>query len=364
VAIDTSNNQAPRHSISQIQVAIEALMTRLSGGRVYDASLAARIAGSIQGAVNDPNNALDNLNGNPAFERMVTEQAPKLSETVNDPAAKLAAAKAEQARANVTGAPLSEGARAALGFNRFADARSDGAGARSGERSTSSANYSRELSAASVYKSLAAEGYSAAQVTSAMNFAKSIGVNDNAYAGYFVGSSKHTRDAISAHIKDGKKITDDDVEKPEDVAAIVGAVKAGKMKPEEAPPSVRKIIEDMKKDGVDPATAPPKAIHKYLKEHPKALEAAKKEVKAEVKAREGLTEQQKQKQNEAIEKQHGATQAPASTASTAVAAVTARLFGAEPLKRRSREVASMNEDRPARPKLRMAEESASDDSHK
>jgi hypothetical protein len=290
---------APRHSLAEIQSAIEAIMARHSGGKSYDASLAAQLAGNLHGAVNDPKNALGALAGNPAFERMVTELAPKLNETINDPAARMASARVELARSNATGSPLSEAARVALGLQRVGDSRGDASG-HGGER-TSSQNYSRELSAASAYKELANEGYSAAQVTSAMNFAKSIGINDNNYANYFAGSSKTTRDAIAAHIKDGKEITDDQVQKSEDVAAIVGAVKAGKMKPEEAPPSVRKVMEDMKKDGVDPATTDAKSVRKYLKEHPKALEQAKKDNGAAVRADAGLTDEQvNQKKNGAV----------------------------------------------------------------
>jgi hypothetical protein len=302
----TDVSAPPRHSLAEIQSAIEAIMSRQSGGKTYDASLAAQIAGNIHGAVNDPKTDFGALAGNPAFERMVTEQAPKLAETMNDPAARVTAARAEQARANTTGAPLSEAARVALGLNRIADARGDGAGSGHGLERASSASYSRELSASSTYKELASEGYNATQVTSALNYAKSIGINDNAYAGYFVGSSQATRDAIAAHLKHGKAITDEQVKKPEDVAAIIGAVKSGKMKPEEAPPSVRKILEDMKKDGVDPATADPKSVRKYLQEHPKALDVAKKEANADLAAKANKTDAEIQAESKKLEEKRGA----------------------------------------------------------
>lgn len=296
-------------------------MSRQSGGKSYDASLAAQIAGNIHAAVNDPRNALDALAGTPAFERMVTEQAPKLTETLNDPAARMVAAKAEQARANTTGAPLSEAARLALGLGHVADTRGSGHG---GER-TSSAGYARELSGSSSYKELASEGYSAAQVSSAVSYAKSLGISDSAYAGYFVGSSQAARDAIAAHIKNGTAITDDQVNKTGDVAAIIGAVKAGKMKAEDAPPSVQKVLEKMKKDGVDPATSDAKDVRKYLKEHPKALEQAKAEIARHEKADEGLTREQKEAKNAGAEK--AAVKSAPKTDTTKLAKKTSSTLG-------------------------------------
>jgi hypothetical protein len=172
-----AGSRPPRHSLAEIQVAIEALMSRLSGGKSYDASLAAQIAGNIHLAVNDPKSMLDNLVGNPAFERMVTEQAPKLNETVNDPAAKLAAARAEQARANVSGAPLSDATRAALGLARFADGRSASDardGGMGGDRTArhSSETYKNALSSSegAVFDSLA-KTYGSEAAHSALDFA-------------------------------------------------------------------------------------------------------------------------------------------------------------------------------------------------
>jgi hypothetical protein len=162
----------------------------------------------------------------------------------------------------------------------------------------SSDTYARELSGDSIYKALASEGYSSAQVTTALNFAKSIGINDKAYAGYFVGASKTTRDAIAQQIKSGKAMTDDDVTSTDDATAVIGAVKSGKMKREEAPASVQKVMKDMKEEGVDPATAEPKAVHKYFKEHPKALEKAKDEVIKHTAADAGLNSEQKNSKNE------------------------------------------------------------------
>lgn len=178
----------PRHSLAQIQTAIESIMSRLSGGKSFDASLAARIAGSIHLAVNDPRNALDVLAGNPAFERMVTEQAPKLADTVNDPAAKRAAALAEEARANISGAPLSDAAKAVLGIGRFGDIRDAGSrGERGGNqfaelRSKSGVTGDTSTGSGTGYSWLTAAnqnipGFSQAQVASAANFLKGVGLS-------------------------------------------------------------------------------------------------------------------------------------------------------------------------------------------
>jgi hypothetical protein len=63
-----------------------------------------------------------------------------------------------------------------------------------------------------------------------------------------------------------------------DVSMVLGAVRSGKLKSDDPriPPSVRSIMEDMKKEGIDPATADPAKVKKYLDANPTALDAAKK----------------------------------------------------------------------------------------
>jgi hypothetical protein len=113
--------------------------------------------------------------------------------------------------------------------------------------------------------------------TGAVGFARQLGVNP-AQAGFFVGASPQMQQALHQAIHNGKPITDDQVRNPRDVSAILGAIRAGKIKPDDprVPPSVRQIIENMKKQGIDPTTADPKAIQKYLKEHPKELDEVRK----------------------------------------------------------------------------------------
>jgi hypothetical protein len=120
-------------------------------------------------------------------------------------------------------------------------------------------------------------------VDGAIGYARELGMNP-ALAGFFVGTSHEMRDALRGAIRNGTSITDDQVKNPNDAAAVIGAIRAGKMKPDDprVPPSVRQIIDDMKKDGLDPATADPKRVKKYLDDHPAALDAAKKKLGARI----------------------------------------------------------------------------------
>ncbi len=113
-------------------------------------------------------------------------------------------------------------------------------------------------------------------VNGAISYAREIGVNP-ALAGFFVGGSPEMRDALRHAITNGTTITDDKVKSMRDVSMVIGAVRAGKLKPDDPsiPASVRQIMEDMKKQGIDPATADTKKIKKYLDDNPRALDAAK-----------------------------------------------------------------------------------------
>lgn len=134
--------------------------------------------------------------------------------------------------------------------------------------------------------------YTARDVIGAANYAYSLGINAHIYAGYFVGSSDAVRSAIQDHIKNGTKLTNDHITNPNDATAILGAIKAGKIKEKDAPPAVQKLIQEMKAKGVDPADpkTDPKAIHQYFKDNPKALEEAKKANEKDLKASAGQTE--------------------------------------------------------------------------
>lgn len=147
-------------------------------------------------------------------------------------------------------------------------------------------------------------------VDGAISYARELGMSP-ALAGFFVGGSAEMRDALRNAITKGSSISDDQVTSMKDVGMVLGAIRAGKLKADDPrlPPSVKSMIDDMKKQGIDPATADPKKIQKYLKDNPAALEATKRAVKRDVAA---LPADQRQSANDAIEKAKGATTNPAS----------------------------------------------------
>lgn len=121
-----------------------------------------------------------------------------------------------------------------------------------------------------------AQGITAAHVAGVGNYLNGLGISAQHYAGYFVGSSEAIRTAISDHVKNGTKLTDEQIKNPNDVKAVIGAIKAGKMKKEDAPPSIQNLMEEMEKKGVDPVKGDVNAVDNYFKENPKALEQIKK----------------------------------------------------------------------------------------
>jgi hypothetical protein len=142
--------------------------------------------------------------------------------------------------------------------------------------------------------------FTARDVIGAANYAYSLGINAHIYAGYFVGSSDTVRSAIQDHIKNGTKLTNDHITNPNDATAILGAIKSGKIKKEDAPPAIQKIIQDMDAKGIKANEADPKAIHQYFKDNPKALEEAKKANAAAVNAKAHLSNQQKEQQMQTV----------------------------------------------------------------
>jgi hypothetical protein len=132
-----------------------------------------------------------------------------------------------------------------------------------------------------------AHGITAAHVAGVGNYLNTLGINAPQYTGYFVGSSEATRNAIRDYVNKGTKVTDEHVKNPNDVKAIMGAIKAGKMKPEDAPSSVQQIIKKMEREGV--SANDPKAVDQYFKANPKALEDARKDADKRVEAKANLT---------------------------------------------------------------------------
>ena len=123
--------------------------------------------------------------------------------------------------------------------------------------------------------------YDAAHVAAVGNYLSDLGLHQHdvqRYAGFFVGSSETVRQAIRARIHQGQALTDEHVTSAADARAIMGAIRAGRIKPEDAPPSVRRLMERMEREGVDPATADPTRIQQFLDQNPNALEEAKREI--------------------------------------------------------------------------------------
>jgi hypothetical protein len=131
-------------------------------------------------------------------------------------------------------------------------------------------------------------------VNGAISYARELGINP-AQASFFVGASADMREALKSAIRDGANISDDKVKSMRDVSAVLGAIRAGKLKADDprVPPSVKKVIEDMKSKGIDPATADPKDVQKYLKENPGKLDEIKKANASDLAAKATLTDQEK-----------------------------------------------------------------------
>jgi hypothetical protein len=130
----------------------------------------------------------------------------------------------------------------------------------------------------------------------AVSYAKQLGI-DLALAPFFVGTSSVMREALRDAINNGTAIRDDQVKNMHDVGAVIGAIRAGKLSPDDPriPQSVRQIMDDMRAKGIDPTKADPKVVKKYLDDHPDALKAVKNEIKKDVQARSNMTPEELKK---------------------------------------------------------------------
>jgi hypothetical protein len=274
-----------KYTQSQIAEALMSVAANILHTRLNRAS-ALNLAGALGVYINDPQNTNfapgGNLEVNTSFISLVTEKASLLALASTDPDAAKSAARAEMDRYNASGAPLSAAAMAALGLPTGHAGGGSGQGRSDG---------SSERPSSSSYAYGQATPLSA---TSASNFAQELGLGPG-YAGFFVGASPGMRDALRDAIKNGAAIGEDKVKNMRDVSAVLGAIRAGKLKPDDPriPDSVKKIIKDMKEKGIDPATADHKVIKKYLDDNPKALEAAKKQDALDRKDTNGMSEEQK-----------------------------------------------------------------------
>jgi hypothetical protein len=174
-----ASRRRENYTQAQIEQAVEAMMMRLSTGHGFDAAAARRVAQLIGPYVNDANTGIPPggaLIGNQAFERMVLEKAQVAALASNDPNT-IAEALKRAREANITSSAFA----AAQSFlhTAFGSAAMPGKGGEGGDgdRTTSSAAYSRELSGGS-YGALLKEGYSRAQLDQAMSYAQTVGWTD------------------------------------------------------------------------------------------------------------------------------------------------------------------------------------------
>ena len=289
-----SRNSAHEEHItpSVVQDAIVQIMQGDAGrARNVDVNMARVVAGNILTSVQRMGfrgASSGVLSGNAAFHTLVTQHLGSTSATAYDPVFRQQLIQAIE-KANITGADYIAGVKAGLQIGLKYAEMVDGRGhsdANSSSRSLSSykgdlpTNYTPS-NLSSTLQGLVdtSRGITPRQVADAANFAQRIGIEPGPYAGYFTGASQTMQTAIERHIKAGDKITDDHIKNPNDVKAVLGAIKAGKMKKEDAPPAMQQIIKDMEAKGIKPDSADPKVIEQYFKDNPKALEAVKKEVK-------------------------------------------------------------------------------------
>jgi hypothetical protein len=127
--------------------------------------------------------------------------------------------------------------------------------------------------------------------TTAATFVKELGISP-AHAGFFVGGSPEMRDALRDAIKNGAAIADDKVKSMKDVGMVLGAIRSGKLKADDPriPDSVKKVIEDMRKQGIDPEKADQKTIQKYLNDNPAKLQEIKQQNTVAIGKDAGLTD--------------------------------------------------------------------------
>lgn len=286
-----------RVTVSAVTEAVIDTMRAANPGGIIDHALAARIGGEIRPALDK---VLKTKVGSGAELASLSEFRTILSQHLGNPNSTYVEAETRKAiqrtleTANRTGSQFSSAAwQARLALAAPGEtARDDTAaeGRRGGERIA--AAIAREVPLT---------------VTGAIGFAKELGINP-AQAAFFVGASAEMRDALRGAIRDGTAITEDKVKSMRDVSAVLGAVRAGKLKPDDPriPPSVRGVMEDMKKNGIDPATADPKKIQRYLKDNPAALDTARRAAARDAAA---LPADQRQTSSDALEKSKGALQA-------------------------------------------------------
>jgi hypothetical protein len=139
-----------------------------------------------------------------------------------------------------------------------------------------------------------ASRYGAAHVAAVGNYLSDLGMHPHEvhrYAGYFVGSSETVRHAIRDHVRSGQAITDVHVTSAADARALMGAVQAGRVRREDLPPSVQRLMERMEREGVDPSRSDASQIQQFFDRNPNALEEARRLNAVDIGARLGRTDE-------------------------------------------------------------------------
>jgi hypothetical protein len=279
-----------RVSVTMVTEAVTDIMRMANPGGIVDQALAARIGGEIRPALEK---VLTTKIGSGAELAALSEFRNILHQHLGNP--KTAFVESETRRAmqrtletaNRTGSEFSSlvahtGMRL-LPWIAGESSRDDGEGRRVGERASAAA-LTRDTPVS---------------VNGAISFAKELGISPS-YAGLFAGGSQVMRDAWRDAITKGASIRDDQVKSMKDVGMVLGAIRGGKLAPDDPriPESVKKIIGDMNAKGIDPASADKKVIQNYLKENPDALQKARKHDQADRNAASNLTPEGKKKQVE------------------------------------------------------------------
>jgi hypothetical protein len=318
-----SPSDEPRVSVTAVNEAVVELMRGDNPERVVDQSLAATIGGtirpSIEKMIKGKVGSGAELLGLSGFRTAVSQYLNSQTSQVDAETRKAMLHRLETA--NRTGSDFSalvaQGVRVAMLGGVSAEtarevARSEG---RRSSTDFAQAFNGGPYTAGTLSGEMrgyvdTAHGITAAHVAGVGNYLNGLGISAQHYTGYFVGSSEAIRTAIQDHVKNGTKLTDEQIKNPNDVKAVIGAIKAGKMKKEDAPASVQKMIETMEKNGVN--TADPKALDKYFGQNPKALEGAKRANDKTIASQSNLT-----KDGATAELENAATQAAATKVASA-----------------------------------------------
>jgi hypothetical protein len=297
-------------TVSTIAEAVIDVMRAATPSGVVDQTLAGRISADIapalEKALTSPVSSGAELSGLGVFRNI-------LSQHLATPASAYVEAETRKAmqrtldNANRTGSEFSS-LVATAGARLMQGAASEGLG-----REGASHGAGERVSAAALTRD------TPLSVDSAISFAKELGINPS-YAGLFAGGSQVMRDALRDAITKGASITDDQVKSMKDVGMVLGAIRAGKLAPDDPriPDSIKKVIGDMNAKGLDPRTADLKTIRKYLDQNPDALAKAKQQGAADEARNKNLSHEElakisKAKGIAAPAKKHGPQQPVATT---------------------------------------------------